>query len=53
MDCVKSEPCFICKIPWFKKIGCHNMTVLYPNPCYNKVHYKRECTAYKETAVYL
>ena len=23
-----------------KKIGCHNMTVLYPNPCYNEVCYK-------------
>ena len=23
-----------------KKIGNHNMTVLYPKPCYNKVCYK-------------
>ena len=23
-----------------KKFGSHNMTVLYPNPCYNEVCYK-------------
>ena len=22
------------------KIGCHNLTVLYPNQCYNQVCYK-------------
>ena len=32
---------FLCKISCKKRFGSHNMTMLYPNLCYNKVSYKR------------
>ena len=28
------------KTPWLAKIFGRNMTVLFPNPCYNEVYYK-------------
>ena len=34
------------KTPWLAKIFGRNMTVLFPNPCYNEVYYK-------ETVMYI
>ena len=35
-----------------KKIGSHDMTVLYPNPCYNKLRCNRDCTVHILCASY-